>query len=37
MVAAELEGVAALDQADALGGQAFEFDGANLGAILFEL
>ena len=37
MVAAELEGVAALDQADALGGQAFELDGADLGAVLLEL
>jgi hypothetical protein len=37
IVAAELEGVAALDQADALGGQAFKLDRADLRAVLLKL
>ena len=37
MVAAEFEGVAALDQADALGGQALELDRLDLGAVLLGL
>ena len=37
VVAAELEGVAPLDQADALRGQALQLDRADLGAVLLEL
>ena len=37
VLAEELEGVAALDQTDALGDQAFELDRLDLGAVLFGL
>ena len=33
----DVEGVALLDQADAFGGQAFELDGSDFGAVLFVL
>ena len=37
LVAEELEGVAPLDQRHALGGEALQLDGADLGAVLFAL
>ena len=37
IVAAELEGIAALDQRNPLRGQTLEFDGADLGAVLLKL
>ena len=37
MIAAEFEGVAPLDQADALRGQPLELDRLDLGAVLLEL
>ena len=36
-IAAELESVAAFDQADALGGELLQFDRADLGAVLLQL
>ena len=33
----DVEGVALLDQADAFGGQVFELDGSDFGAVLFVL
>jgi hypothetical protein len=36
-IAAELESVAAFDQADALGSELLQFDGADLGAVLLQL